>query len=373
MRELRIGEGGLLHRLEAVARLTSLQRQIVTALSIIWLPVVVLGLATEALTGEPEPIIRDVSLHVRALVATPVLLILDHMFPTACRNTLEQLVVQGFVPVSQEPRFELLLRRAARLATAMLPELVFALLAFALGVAALWGMVPVGNLNRAERFSAAQIWYVLVDFPFFQFLFWRALWRWAIWARILLGLSRMELALVPAHPDRRAGVQFLSLPSFDYCAMMLFAVSSVLCAEWRGTLTFETFESFEPVLVTFAAVAILLAFGPLFCFTPPLMRARRAGLTESAAVASAFSRRFRREWLEPRDPDSLPTDLMPLVNITEIYRQTAQRVIPILFDVRDLVFLLVATLLPVGAVMLIYIPVEDWRLLFGLLTGGRLM
>ena len=59
--EIRIGEGGLLHRVEAAARLTSLSRQLVTVLSITWLPVMVLGLATQWLTGQPEPIIRDVS------------------------------------------------------------------------------------------------------------------------------------------------------------------------------------------------------------------------------------------------------------------------------------------------------------------------
>ena len=46
--------------------------------------------------------------------------------------------------------------------------------------------------------------------------------------------------------------------------MMLFAVSSVLCAQWGGKLAFERFKS--------------------FCFLLPLMRARRAGLIESAGV-----------------------------------------------------------------------------------------
>jgi hypothetical protein len=371
--EIQIGRGGLLHRLEAAARLTSLPRQILSVLSITWLPVMVLGLATEWLSGEPDPTIRDLGMHVRLLVATPILLVLDQVFPRSCRDALQQLVAQGFVPASEEPRFERLLQRAHRLASALLPELLFVLIALASGVAALWGLIPIGSLAPRDPVSFPQVWYALVDWPLFQFLLWRSLWRWAIWGRVLLDLSRMDLALVPAHPDRRAGISFLSLPSVDYCALILFAVSSVLCAEWGGRLVFTTFSSFEPVLIAFAAIAILLAFGPLLCFTPPLVRARRAGLVESAGAAAAFSRRFRREWLEQRDHTSRPdTDPMPLVNVTELYRHTAQRMVPVLFDLRDLAVLLIATLSPVVPVMLLHIPSEDWRMVISLLTGGRL-
>lgn len=373
--EIRIGEGGLLHRLEAAARLTSLPRQVAFALLVTWLPLIVLGLASEAMTGNPEPIIRDVSVHVRLLVAMPVFLTLDQVFSRACRNSLAQLVAQGFVPAPEEPRLERLLQRANRLANALLPEMVFGVIGLALGVAALQGLAPIGGLGRGGPPSAAQVWYALLDWPLFLFLLWRSLWRWAIWARILVGLSRMNLALVPAHPDRRGGIGFLSLPSVDYCAMILFTVSSVVCAEWGGRFAFASFASFEPVLFAFAAVAVLIAFGPLLCFTAPLVRARRAGLAEAGGAAAAFGRRFQREWRgqhgSPADTELLQ-DPEPLVNITEIYRHTALRMVPFLFDARDLFMLLAATLLPVVPVMLLHVPGEDWRALASLLTGGLL-
>ncbi|MDQ3363809.1 MAG: hypothetical protein M3680_00050 [Myxococcota bacterium] len=99
----------------------------------------------------------------------------------------------------------------------------------------------------------------------FEFLLFRSLWRWAIWVRVLGGLARIDLD--PMHPDRRGGIAFLRLPSIGYCAMLLFTVASVLCAEWHDLAFFGvTLVSFAPLLVLFAAVGTLVAFGPLLLF-----------------------------------------------------------------------------------------------------------
>lgn len=371
LHEFHIGEGGPLRRLETAARLTSLPRQIVAALAITWLPLVVLGLATERLTGRTESIIRDVSVHVRLLVATPIFLLLDRVFLLACRNNLEQLVAEGFVPIADESRFERLVRGATRLADAVLPEVVLASLALVVGVAALLGWAPMGGLTRGDAVSASQVWYALVDWPFFQFLLWRSLWRWAIWARVLVGLSRIDLALVATHPDRRGGIGFLSQPSVDYCAMLLFAVSSVLTAEWDARFTFATF--FEPLVLAFAVFGVLVAFGPLIFFAPRLERTRRAGLVESARVATAFGRRLRAQSLETRDLESrLRSDPEPLAHMTQIHRNTVEHLVPLLIYKRDLVLLVIATFSPVVPMMMMHIPHEEWVVLVKLFTGGRL-
>src|SRR5690606_4354971 len=108
-----------------------------------------------------------------------------------------------------------------------IPEALLVLFALGVGVAALGGHLPIRGLSRGELargdLAPDQIWYALTDLPLFQFLLWRSVWRWAIWVGILVGCSRIELDLVPTHPDRCGGIRVLNLPSIGYCAMLLFA------------------------------------------------------------------------------------------------------------------------------------------------------
>jgi len=375
--EFRIGEGGLLRRVERALHLTRLIWQTVAILTVTWVPVALLGLANEHITGRPDGTLRDASVHVRLLVATPVFLYLDQLFPQMCRSALLQLTGQAFVPGAARSRFDRLLRSATRLSDATLPEVLFAMVGIGVGLGLLLGILPAPLLGRPTGASPALFWYALTDVPLFEFLLLRSLWRWAIWVRLLAGLSRIRLDLVVTHPDRRGGISFLRIPSVGYCAMLLFAISSVLCAEIGSKLTvgLTTAASFKLLLAVFAVVGTLIAFGPLLLFTPKLLRARRAGIIEYGELATDCGRRFRRRWIELSDRKDLlgTAETQPLTNIAETYRETVDRMRLLLIEGRDMVALLAATLLPMVPVMLAYVPVEDWRALMGLITGGRLL
>jgi hypothetical protein len=373
--EFRIGEGGLLRRFETAARLTRLRWQIVWALAVTWVPVVVLGLLGTRVDGRIDPIVRDGAVHVRLLVAVPAFLFLDQVFPLACRSVLKQLTEQSFVPVMAKPRFDRLLQRATRLGDSAVPEVVLAVLAVCLGSGAFLGIVPARGVPRGGDLSHAQAWYALTAVPLFQFLLWRSLWRWALWARLLAGLSRIDLDLVAPHPDRRGGIGFLRLPSIGYCAMLLFAISSVLCAEWRPRFTIDaTLMSFVPLLLLLAVLGMVIAFGPLLPFSLHLGRARRDGLIELGDLAADCGRRFRRRWLAGGERRDLlgSGDVSALADLAPVYRETVERLRFVLFDRRDVVLLLAATLSPVVLLMIASVPAEDWFAVVRLLLGGGL-
>jgi hypothetical protein len=373
--ELHFGEGGLLRRFESLAHLTTVRWQIVTAIAFTWVPVMLLGILGELITGQRELLLYEPAVHVRLLVAAPVFLWSDEEFPRLCYRTLRQLITQSYVRDADQGRFDDLMVRATRLADSALPELLLALLCMGLGIAAFVGALPVSGLPKATNRTPAQLWYALTDWPFYQFLFWRSLWRWMAWGRILFGLSRLDLALDPAHPDRRAGIAFLRIPSMGYCAKLLFATSSVVCAEYGARLGFGmTLESYKPLLVIFAAVGALFAMGPVLFFVPKLVRARRDGRDEFGGLATDLGRRVRRRVVIGGDlsagPDGYETER--LVESIQIFQSSTDAIWLVLFDKRDIVLLLVATLLPVLPVMLINVPYADWRELGAILTGGRL-
>jgi hypothetical protein len=372
--ELHFGEGGLLRRFEGLAHLTSARAQIVWAIALTWLPVVLLGVGTQLITGRPEPLLRLPSVHVRLLVAAPLFLLSDQEFPRLCHRTLRQLLAQSFVPDAAMPRFDRLLMSATRFADSPLPETLLAMLAIGLGIGALAGVVPVSGVPRTLGRSPAQIWYTMTDWPFYQFLFWRSLWRWLIWARILFGLSRIDLALVPAHPDRRAGIAFLRLPSIGYCTMLLFAISSVVCAEHGARFSFGmTLASYKPLLAIFAAVGALIAVGPLLFFVPQLTYARRDGRTELSDLATDLSRRVHQRAMKERNlrPGDDGYETERLTEATAIFQQSTDTLSLLLVDRGDVVLLLIATVLPVVPVVLVHVPISNWQELGALLSGGR--
>lgn len=376
-----IGEGGLLRRAEAATHLTRVGRQIATAIAVTWLPIMILGVLDQTVAGRREPLLHHAAVHVRLLVATPVFLFIDQLFPSTCRAILAQLVFKSFIPVAAEPAFERVLRSAARLASSWIPEALLLFVSVGLGIGALAGVVPASGVPRSDARTPAQLWYVLTDWPFVQFLLWRSLWRWLIWVRILFGIARIRLNLVPTHPDRRAGISFLRLPSVGYCAFLLFAVASILCAEWGDKLALSrSIAGFAPLLALFAGVGALIAFEPLLAFSPQLYVARRRGILDCGGRACDEGRRFQRNAVARRadpaiaagDDDRAAVDVAALADVGDVYREAVDRLQIVLVDRRDVLALLMATLLPVVPMMLLSVPLADWRALATILTGGRI-
>ncbi len=372
-RDFNLGEGGLLHRLESACHVTRLLSQIVLTFLVTWVPVMALA-AAQKLVGRGEPLVHDPAVHVRFFIAAPLLLVADRVFPLICRRALRQLVEQGFVPDERRPRFENLYDKARGLADAAWPELAIAAGALAVGVATLLGVVPLSARYRLGP-TAAQLWYVLVAAPLLRFLLWRSLWRWVVWVRIVWGLSRIRLRLVATHADRCGGIGFLRLPSVGYCAMLLFVASSLLCAEWGGAhyAPSTTLMALKPIILLFVIVGAAVAFAPLFFFTPQLVRARFDGMLECDALAAKNGWDFRRAWIVEHGRDFLQAqDAQTLAALAHVYRDSVERIRYFIFDKRDVIVLLLATLVPVVPVLLLHVPSEDWRDLVQLLSGSRL-
>lgn len=369
-----IGEGGPLRRVEARCHLTRPLAQILAALAIAWLPIMVLGFITESTTQQRVWLLRDQVMHVRMLVAMPILLFLDRVFPLACSHAIAQLTQNGFVKDADQPRFARLLGRTKQLSEWALPEIVLAVTALVLGVATL----TIGGSLRGGRWllpdvSLANWWYALVGLPLFEFLLFRSLWRWAIWVRALVGISRLDLDLDATHPDRRGGISFLRRPSIAYCAMLLFAASTVLSAGWADRFQFVTLTSFIPLLLVLAVVGIVLAFGPLLVFATKLQRTRLAAHDALSGLAVRNGRWFRERWLPTAGGEALASsDVQSLAAIASTYRDTVQQIRIVPFDKKDLLLVLAATLAPVLPSMIVRIPHAEWFTMAAFMFGTGL-
>ena len=197
---LQLFEGGPLWRLLVSTRLVDpprklLLRRIVALLAFTWLPLVLLSAGTGTAIGNRVelPLIRDLAVHVRFLLAVPLLVLGEVLLHAAVGAVLRYLAMSGIVPPEEEPKLAAILARGRRRRDSLGVELL--LVAIAFGGAALafssvhelfhglssWRMQP--ESDGSAVLTRAGWWHSAISVPLFQFLVLRWLWRLVIWRR----------------------------------------------------------------------------------------------------------------------------------------------------------------------------------------------
>jgi len=216
------------------------------------------------------------------------------------------------------------------------------------------------------------MWYGYVSLPVFQFLLCRWYFRLFIWARFLWQVSRIELSLIPTHPDRVGGLGFLSNTVYAF-ALLAAAHGVLLAGAFANRIFFvgaqlTQFNAEIGVTVVFLLCAIL---GPLLVFAPQLAKAKREGLREYGTLAARYVRQFDSKWLRggaPADERFLGSSdiqsLSDLGNSHELVR--TMRLAPITKE--TILQLAAAALLPIAPLLLTMMPLEElMKTLFGIL------
>jgi hypothetical protein len=146
-------------------------------------------------------------------------------------------------------------------------------------------------------YTWAGIWYAFVSVPVFQFILLRWYYRVFIWCRFLFQVSRLDLNLVPTHPDRCCGLGFLGNVAFAF-APLLMAHSSLLSGYIANRILHEgaTLPDYKVEIVAMASMLLIIALGPLCVFTPKLNRARLGGLRTYGRLASDYISDFAQKW-----------------------------------------------------------------------------
>jgi hypothetical protein len=358
-------EGGLAYRGACAVRLIrgrghDTRRVLIGLLLATWLPLVLFAAIDWMVTGRMSPLLRDLSVHTRLLVAIPLFVWAERSLHVRTGRCLAQFVHEDFAEGGADA-VAALTAQAARLRDAVVPEAVMIGLAFLGGQVVLWGLRgPSGLLEArqaARQFSAPGLWYALVALPTFQFLVLRLAWRWFIWGNLLARLSRLKLRLLPTHPDERGGIGFLSLPSVGF-AYVLLALSAVQAATWGNWVVFRNvpMSSFFEEVGVAEVVAVLLALGPLLPFLNPLWRTRLEGIRRYGELATDYSRQFHARWIEGGDRVHLmgSPDIQSLADLQNAFR-AVEKMGFLPFGMRDVGTIVAAVLLPMVPVLLVKI------------------
>jgi hypothetical protein len=372
--EFHLSVGGPFYRLGRAVHL-SLRGAIIAAIGIAWVPLAGMSLAEWVASGKVEPLIRDLSVHLRFLVAAPLFLVGERLLDYSCRTTVEQLFAQELVPRSHERRVRTMLLQVVHWRDSRWPELVILAGALCIGGLTWAGLIHQPAVRHFEPHGVVGGWYTLIALPMFQFLMWRSLFLWALWARVLGGLSRVPLELRVAHADRHGGLSFLKRPSLGYGVVLLLALSSVLSGGWASEVLHHgaKLSTFKPLLLVYVCVGLTIALGPLLTFIPRLFVARAQGRRQYEGLVTEYARRFDERWLSGQSRSGLlgSSDIQSLADLGNVYRDNIEQMKILIFDPRDLALLVIASLLPMVPVMLLQIPAQQLlRQLLQLVTGG---
>lgn len=284
------------------------QRRVVALVALAWLPLLVLSVAAgHAWGGGVElTFLKDVEIQVRMLVALPLLIAAELTVHQRMRPVVRAFLERGLVTGQARTRFDAAIDSAMRLRNSVTAEVVLLALVYVVGVGFVWrtevaldvtswyGTPVDGRLHP----SLAGWWLGCVSMPMLQFLLLRWYFRLFIMARFHWQVARLDLNIVPTHPDRTGGLGFLALESKVFAPLML--AQGVLLAGMIASRIFHAGASlpqFKTELLGMLVLMLLVILGPMLVFTPRLAAAKRRGQMEYGALAQRYVREYDRKWL----------------------------------------------------------------------------
>jgi len=115
------------------------QRVIVIAL-FAWLPLLVLSALEGRLLGAnvAVPFLLDVEVHIRFLVAMPLLILAELVVHRRMRPLVQQFLERKLIPENAMPRFEAALASAFRLRNSVLAEVLLIAFVYGVGILIVW-------------------------------------------------------------------------------------------------------------------------------------------------------------------------------------------------------------------------------------------
>ena len=370
--------GGPLFQLLRRAHLTGealelLNQRILVVSMFAWLPLLVLSvLEGTALAGSAAvPFLLDVEVHIKFLGVVPLLIVAELVVHKRMRFVVKQFLERNLIGETDLARFNAAIASAFRLRNSVLAEVLLIVFVYGVGVLIIWRQYTALSTatwyavpsDGGLRLSLSGVWYGYVSLPLFQFLMMRWYFRFFIWIRFLWHVSRLNLSLVPTHPDRVGGLGFLSNTVFAFTPLVV-AHGGLVAGGIANRIFYlgASLPQFKIELVVLVVFLLCMVLGPLLLFTPQLAEAKRTGNREYGTLAERYVREFDAKWLRGGAPADEPLvgsgDIQSLADLNNSFEVV--RTMSIAPITKEAIFRLVAaTLLPVAPLMLTMMPLEE--------------
>jgi hypothetical protein len=349
-----------------------LRRRVLVITLFAWLPLLFLSvLEGRAFGGGIKiPFLFDIEAHVRFLVALPMLIIAELVVHRRISPLVRRFVERRIVVAEDLPAFNAAVASALRVRNSVAVEVALLILVYVVGLWIWRSQIALEAstwyaLSDEGRFhlTGAGYWYAYVSIPIFQFLLLRWYLRLVLWFRLLWRISRLNLRLSAAHPDRAGGIGFLGGSSYAF-GPILFAQGAMLAGLIASRVLYEgrSLLSFKMDAGGLIGALVLFILGPLVMFTPMLERTKRKSSAEFGLLANRYVFGFEEKWIGggvPEMGELLGTgDIQSLADLGNSYSAVREmHIVP--FGADDIVRLAAATAAPLLPLTLTMISFEE--------------
>ena len=258
-----------------------LQGRRILAISLLtWLPLLLLSaLEGHAFGGSIRiPFLADIEAYVRFLVALPMLVAAELVVHRRMSPLVHRFLERRIVVAEDLPKFHAAVKSALTVRDSVVAEIVLLILVYTLGLWTWRNKIALGvstwyalPYETGVHLTMAGYWFAFVSIPMFQFILLRWYMRLVLWFRVLWRISRLNLHLTAAHPDRSGGIGFLGQSSYAF-GPILFAQGALLSGVIASRILYQgqSVLSFKTEAVGLIAALVLFILGPLIMFTPQL-------------------------------------------------------------------------------------------------------
>lgn len=334
-----------------------------------WLPLLVLSLLDRTVADGGILFLKGLGAHARLLLAVPILIAAEGPIHSRLASTIRRLVDCGIVPPAERPKLNALIRSTHRVRDSLLLESGLLIAVYTLGH---WAWRDYWACGRTTWYAVAGtagwhltpagFWYAFVSVPVFQFFLLRWIFRLGLWTWFLVRVARLDLRLIPTHPDRAGGIGCLGNSAYPF-GLLLMAAGTLWAGQIGQRILFEghSLLAYKMDIVLAAVLLVALVLAPLTAFTPLLIRTKLRGRSEYGFLANRYVTEFDTKWVRhsgPADERLIGSpDIQSLADMANSY-SVVQSMRSVPFGTDLVTFLFVACVAPLLPLTLTVVPFD---------------
>ena len=332
-----------------------------------FVPVIWAALNHRLWEGAPgESLLQHFGIHARFLLAVVLLVIAEATVHKGLTRIVTQFIESGVIGAATRAPFERVLQRMRHLRDITLPWVLL------LGLVLAWTIADTPDahtdalswaLDGNGQLGFGGWWVAYVSRPIFVALLLAWLWRLLLVVILFARIGRLDLALVPTHPDRAGGLDFVQALPWSFAPVSL-ALSAAISAQWAHDIVYHavTLQALKLTAIAFVTISAFLWLLPLLILAPALLAAKRQARLAYAALVGEHGRMVHRRWIL-REPVADPTlleaaEIGPVADTAAIYHAVvAMRPAPI--GMRAMVAIMLPIALPILLAAALQIPLKE--------------
>jgi hypothetical protein len=217
--------------------------------------------------------------------------------------------------------------------------------------------------SKTGKLSLAGWWYALVGIPIFQFLLFRWLWRLAVWTGLLWRISRLNLRLIPIHPDRAGGLGFLPLAQTPF-SLIAFATSVVISSAILNSVIYKgtPVQPFTTAVIAYILLSVLIFIAPLFVFIKKLLHLRVYGILDYTTLGEDYADSFNEKWINQKIPEDESilgsADIQSLADLANSF-DIIRGIKPMPIDYNIVIIITAAAVIPILPLIFMVLPLKE--------------